>query len=333
MGHPEVSPPGEGPSASGALVIRPPAGAVAPSGVTREQRDEIAEKWLREKGVRSRHTAGRYRRDITVFFRWADERGLDVFALLPWHIGDYAADLKDGWAGELKASTRAGRINAVSSFYRFVQRNVGGGYLPNPAEHAPRPEVSRRSRTRRLTAEELTALRRVALARGPQVYALVQLLVGAGLRISEALESDSQHLKREGAEWYLYVQRKGSEDRVAVQVPVPAVRALHRYLKGRRGPLFVDRNGGRLSRRAAANKIQYAALAAGIRDRNVTPHSLRHTATTLALDAGVSIRDVQVQMGHSSTETTARYDRDNRERNNPTVAALAAIIEDDLPDE
>jgi integrase len=70
----------------------------------------------------------------------------------------------------------------------------------------------------------------------------------------------------------------------------------------------------------------------GVTDRNVSPHSLRHTATTLALSAGVPIRDVQVQMGHTSTQTTARYDQENRERNNPTVAALAEIIEDGLSD-
>lgn len=319
---------------SGELVPVPDASLVRPLAVSHEQRAEILEKFLREKGIRSAHTAARYRRDLAVFFGWVDAGGRDAFALMPWEMSEYAADLKDGKLGELKSSTRAGRINAVSAFYRFVQQQDRNGTFRNPAEHTPRPEVKRKSKTRKLTATELTALRAEARARGPQLYALVQLLVGSGVRISEALESDVQHLRREGAEWYLYVERKGSEDREAVQVPVQAARALRHYWHGRRsGPLFVDRNGRRMSRRAAASKIQYAAIKAGITDRNVSPHSLRHTATTLALDEGVSIRDVQVQMGHASTETTARYDRDNRERNNPTVAALGRLIADDLTDD
>lgn len=319
---------------SGGIVRASPSGLATLSGVSRDQRDEIAERWLREKGTASVHTADRYRRDITSFFRWADEHGHDVFAMLPWHVGAYMADLKDGWAGELRASTRAGRLAAVSSFYRFVQQNVPGSFLPNPAQHVARPKFdSSESTTRGLDAGELTAFRKAALDSSPRDYALVQLLVGAGLRISEAVESDTRHLVRETGQWYLYVKRKGKEDRVPVQVPDTAVRALHRYLRGRKGPLFLDRRGHRLSRRAALDRIGRLALKAGLTGRNISPHSLRHTATTLALSAGVPIRDVQVQMGHASTETTARYDRANRRRDNPTVAALDRIIHDDLPDE
>lgn len=315
----------------GELVTIPGAQLVA-SGVTQEQRAGVAEKWLRAKGTRSEHTAARYRRDITVFFRWADEHRYDVFALLPWHLSDYAADLKDGWAGDLKASTRAGRINAVSSFFRFVQQNVGNAYLPNPAQHAPRPEVDRESVTRGLDSEELKRLRNEALRRGPREYALVQLLVGSGLRISEALGADTHHLKRDGGDWYLYVKRKGKEDRTPVEVPPSAVRAVRRYLRGRKGPLFLDNAGRRMSRQSASNRIRFIALAVGIKDKSVTPHSLRHTFTTLALAKGVSLRDVQVQAGHASTETTARYDRANRMRHNPAVAAMDELIGDDLPD-
>jgi site-specific recombinase XerD len=88
-----------------------------------------------------------------------------------------------------------------------------------------------------------------------------------------------------------------------------------------------------MSRRAAYDRIRFMALKAGVVDKRISPHSLRHTATTLALSAGVSIRDVQVQMGHASTETTARYDRANRTKDNPTVAALGRIIADDLTDD
>jgi integrase/recombinase XerD len=304
--------------------------AVPAVGVSIEQRDEIAAKWLREKGARSRHTASRYRRDIAVFFDWADSSGFDVFAMLPWHVGEYAAWLKDGGAGELSASTRAARLSSVSSFYRFVQTNVQDRFLPNPAEHVRRPEVDRESRTRGLTAAELTALRGVALKRGLLEYALVQLLAGTGLRVSEALEADTSHLRREGGEWYLYVKRKGKEDRSPVQVPAPAARALQRYNRGRKGPLFLDNSGKRLSRQAAANRIRYMALAAGITGRTVSPHSLRHTATTLALSSGVHMRDVAALMGHSTMETTARYDRANRLRDNPAARALADFIADDL---
>ena len=255
----------------------PPGELVARSRVSPEQRAAILGKFLQEKGARSAHTAARYRRDLTAFFEWVDGKGFDVFDLRPWQMSEWAAEMKA--ADVLKASTRAGRINAVSSFYRFCQAQARDVVPQNPAEHTPRPEVSRRSRTRKLTADELTRLRAKARKR-PQAYALVQLLAGSGIRISEALESDTHHLKREGTEWYLYVIRKGSEDRVPVQVPVEAVRAVHRYTAGRRGPLFVDRDGRRLSRRAALNKIQYAAIRAGIKDRNVSGTPRRRSRST-----------------------------------------------------
>lgn len=314
----------------------------APLPVTRtstEQRDAIAEKWVAQHGVSSVHTASRYRRDITVFFGWLDSHGYDVFALLPWHLGEYAGWLKDGehtgrYRGSTKLSpaTRSGRLNAVSSFYKFVQQNVKTSFVANPAENVKRPKIRQESKTSGLSAPELTKIREVARGDGLREYALIQLLAGTGLRITEAVSADTGDLQREGDIWYLYVVRKGGEDQEPVQVPAPAVRALRRYIGPRKGPLFLDNKGARLSRQAAGNRLRSMARRAGLGERKISPHSLRHTATTLLLDQGVNMRDVQVFMGHRSTETTARYDRANRRKNNPAAATMARIIADDMPD-
>src|SRR5690606_25909701 len=115
---------------------------------SREQRALVLEKFLAEKAVNSEHTAARYRRDLTVFFDWVDEHGYDVALMMPWQMSEYAKDLKDGRLGDLKAATRAGRINAVSAFYRFLQRQDPTGRRINPAEHTPRPKVLAKSKTR-----------------------------------------------------------------------------------------------------------------------------------------------------------------------------------------
>lgn len=304
-----------------------------------DQRNEIAAKWVDEHAVSSTHTADRYRRDIATFFAWADSHGYDVFAMLPWHIGEYTgwlatSDHAGRYRGSTKLSpaTRASRLSSVSSFYKFVQQNVTTAFIPNPAATVRRPKVSRESKTRGLDAAELAALRKVAQDRGLREYALVQLLAGTGLRITEAVSADTGDLQREGACWYLYVVRKGGEDPEPVQVPDPAVRAIRRYIRGRRGPLFLDEKGERLSRQAAGNRIRSMAAKANIPGRKVSPHSLRHTVTTLLISQGVNMRDVQVFMGHRSTETTARYDRANRRKNNPAAVAMALIIEDGMPD-
>ena len=96
------------------------------------------------------------------------------------------------------------------------------------------------------------------------------------LRVSEAVGGDTGDLRRDGHQWCL----KGSDDQVPVQVPEPAVRALRLYLRSRRGPLFLDQAGKRMSRQAAADRIRSMGVAAGIDGKRISPHSLRHTATS-----------------------------------------------------
>lgn len=311
----------------------------------RQLRDELARGWWESFEDDSPNTAERYRRDITQFFAWADANGYDVFQMIPWHIQQFRA-----WLGQpdrvqrytrktkLSDATIAGRVAAVSSFYRYAQEQAGRrGFVPNPAEGVRRPKVSKESQTAGLTEDEVKAVLRVAATRGRREYALVMLLASTGLRVSEVCQLDTGDLVRDAGTWALRVVRKGyGSTAVFVTCPDPAARALRRYMRGRRGPMFKGNDGERMTRRQAAYWVKAMTAQALGRPEDggprVSPHSFRHTATTIALNRGVPLADVAALMGHVSTQTTARYDRANRRRDNAAARALAEVFEDDLPD-
>jgi site-specific recombinase XerD len=86
-------------------------------------------------------------------------------------------------------------------------------------------------------------------------------------------------------------------------------RAIDLYIGERTtGPIFLAANGGRMDRYAADRTVKRLAQRAGI-TKQISPHSLRHSLITAALDAGVPLRDVQEAASHADPRTTMRYDR------------------------
>jgi integrase/recombinase XerC/integrase/recombinase XerD len=124
-------------------------------------------------------------------------------------------------------------------------------------------------------------------------------------------------MRQQGGEAKFYIRRKGREEKDEfVVLTSETLKPIHAYLKARGNgkgdaPLFEslsDRNrGGRLSTRTLRNVIKERLRAIGIDSDRLTAHSLRHTAVTLALQAGASVQEAQAMAGHANINTTLIY--------------------------
>jgi site-specific recombinase XerD len=142
--------------------------------------------------------------------------------------------------------------------------------------------------------------------------ALLELMYGAGLRVSEASGLDVTHMNLPSRE--IRVTGKGSKQRI-VLIGESARQSLKSYLRearpklasGKSGvTLFLNRFGGRLSQRSIQEKVRRYSVKAGL-PAGVHPHTLRHSFATHMLEGGADLRVVQDLMGHSSPATTQIY--------------------------
>jgi integrase len=152
-------------------------------------------------------------------------------------------------------------------------------------------------------------------AQSPREAAILWLLGGAGLRVSEVAALKAEHVDDTGG--YLHVVNgKGGKQRTSI-IPKPALETLEVHLNGRdEGYVFEGRDHGHISTRQIQRMLDGVAERAGlqetrqgdVRKRNrITPHLLRHSFSRWSLDAGIDISYLQQQLGHTSLVTTAIY--------------------------
>lgn len=285
-------------------------------------RELIADGWL--AAAERENTRRAYQRDITEFFSWADARGsFDVLTPARVDVDRYRAHLH----GRRRApATVARKLSAVASFYRYAVEEHEQWVPSHPMDRVRRPKVPKESTTEGLDLDEVRVLLDTANQGSTRDAALVHVLAYTGLRVSELCGARVTDLRVERGSRTLRVHRKGG-DRQRIVVAEPAAMVLDRHLDGReRGPLFLGYRGDPLTRHGAAAVLARLVAKTPIAKR-ITPHSLRHTAATLALDAGVDIREVQRMLGHASIETTMRYDRSRSRVDRSPAHALARLIE------
>ncbi len=265
---------------------------------------------------RAPRTVDAYRRDL---------EGLAAF--LGRSPTSATSDEVKAWLADLRArglapATIARKASAARSFFRHLV--LLSARADNPAADVPLPR--RRTRLpRSLTPAEIERLIAAAGGTTPRALrnrALVELLYGAGLRVSEAvgLERGSVDLENR----IVRCVGKGDKERI-VPLGRPAVDAVRRYLaRGRpfldrrqRPELFLNAQGGALTRAGAFLILRRLAVRAGLEPARVHPHLLRHSFATHLVEGGADLRSVQEMLGHADLGTTAIYthvsDRRRRE--------------------
>jgi integrase/recombinase XerD len=259
----------------------------------------------------SPHTLRAYSRSMAGYCGWLDARGMDLLGVKRPHVDGY----RHGLTGA--PATVAARLAALSSFYRYALS--AELIAANPVELVKRPRLDPdHSGTSGLSKDQAKALLAAARADGLRSHALIALLLFTGIRLGEALNAGTADYGHDAGHRTLRIRRKGgTEGKVAV--PAPAVEALDVYLRtsgrelvaGTAGaglPIFTTATGKRWASSEAFRTVQRLARVAGVEGR-ISPHSLRHTFATIALDAGTTLHDLQDSMGHADPRTTRRYDR------------------------
>jgi integrase/recombinase XerD len=299
-----------------------------------EREQILVAAWL--TGLRSARTRRAYAGDVAAWLGWLAERDTGVLATGRVHVDLWAATWLD--AGAAASSVRR-RLSALSSFYRYCAAHDLTGRIPT--EGVARPVVDPDyTATVGLDRDQARALVAAADAdTGAQALrtaAVVLLLLHNALRVDEACAAD---IAEDSGHRVLRVVRKGGR-KAKVPLTPATVAALETYLADRAqragvaswrelaGPLLATAAGGRLRQGHLWELVRRLARTAGIGAwEQLSPHSLRHSAITFALDAGAALRDVQDYAGHKDPRTTRRYDhsRDSLDRNAAyTVAAYLA---------
>jgi len=233
-----------------------------------------------------------------------DELDRRILAAGPLEVRALLALLRNSG---LSKSTIARKLSALRSFYKFLVRIGALEVSPVSVIRTPRQD---KHLPRCLDIDQVEALLAAPDAStilGARDRAIFETIYAGGLRIGELVALNVEDLD-EFSE-VLRVRGKGRKERLCPIGP-KAVEAISAYMEMRRaggeGPLFVNRDGRRISGRSIRRKLDKYLLAAGI-DPGVSPHTLRHSFATHMLNAGADLRSVQELLGHASLSSTQIY--------------------------
>lgn len=284
--------------------------------------------WLEVERGLAAHSLAAYRRDLRRYDAYLRERGfVSVDPITEPVIAEFVdrmlAERDDDGGLRYRPASVARALVAVRGFHRFCAEEALASFDPSSALGAPRvPQGIPKA----LTEPEIEALLDAVPedgARSDRDRALLEVLYGTGIRISECVGLDLGDLDFDSG--LVRVFGKGSKERI-VPLGRPAANALRQYLEhGRRvllgerrsgrttDAVFLNTRGSRLSRQSCFEIVRSTGERVGLHGR-LSPHVLRHSCATHMLDHGADIRVVQELLGHASISTTQIYTKVSPER-------------------
>lgn len=219
------------------------------------------------------------------------------------------------WIHELgiSPSSQARILSGIKSFYTFLA--IEGEIQYNPADLIEAPRLSRKLPDV-LTVEEIEQLINgldVSTPEGMRNKAMLEVLYGCGLRVSELVNLKLSHLFLERE--LIKVMGKGSKERL-IPIGSSAIKFLKQYTgevrvhssikPGKEDFVFLNRRGAPLSRNMIFMIIKGLAIKTGIK-KKISPHTFRHSFATHLIEGGADLRAVQEMLGHESITTTEIY--------------------------
>lgn len=261
-----------------------------------------------EKGL-SENTGLAYGRDLGKFSAFVAEEGKTIAQIDRGDIIDFLASL---YRRRLDSRSVARYLVTIRNFFRFAQRE---GLIPeDPTVHLESPRVRMRLPTYYSVDDvsKLLAQPDLNTPGGLRDRAMLELLYGAGLRVSEMLDLKLGDVHAEMG--YLRTVGKGNKERL-VPVGKAALAAVEKYLRDGRAKLlrkktspylFVNHRGARLGRVGMWKILAAYGRKAGLRGK-LSPHKLRHSFATHLLEGGADLRSVQMMLGHADIATTQIY--------------------------
>jgi integrase/recombinase XerD len=260
----------------------------------------------------SENTRISYHNDLQRYLLFMQDHKRALPEIKPAHVQEFISEL---YHTGLEASSLARNVSAIRSFHKFLARERL--LEANPAENLHQPKQSRYLPAV-LSVDETIRLLDTPLRQEPRGKfhlrdkAVLEFLYATGVRVSELINLRQQNLYFDAG--FARIFGKGSRERL-VPVGRSAIEWTTRYMNELRISLagrdsedyiFLNARGKKLSRMAIFNIVRLHAILAGI-EKEISPHTFRHSFATHLLEGGADLRSVQEMLGHRSISTTQIY--------------------------